>query len=234
MSVTETAPATMTARPSITASTLAIGAAVITVVQLGVGFVPVVAVCLGGLGLVTAGSSLRLRGWSIPGLVLSVVGVAVGLGAVGFAGVRAAGEFSTILWTVPGVLGIVLLGLAVVPLRGSGTRWLVKAGAGALFLSVILAGLFRAAPVGTLLVAMAGTVVAWDAGEHAIDVGRQLGRGARTRRLDMAHVGATIVVGGVAVLVGHAVDGMQAGELSLSAFAVLFLALIALTVALHR
>lgn len=233
MSTAEATPATMTARPSITASVLAVAAAVVTVVLLGVGFVPVVAVGLAGLGLVTAGSSLRLRGWSIPGVLLSIVGVVAGLGSVGLAAARAGG-FTAILWTVPGALGIVLLGLAVVPLKGSGTRWLVKAGSGGLFLSVVLAGLFRAAPVGTLLIAMAGTVVAWDAGEHAIDVGRQLGRGARTRRLDVAHVGATVVVGGVGVLVGHAVDGMQAGELSLSAFAVLFLALIALTVALHR
>jgi hypothetical protein len=102
------------------------------------------------------------------------------------------------------------------------------------FLSVGLAGLFQEAPLGALLIAMGGTIVAWDAAEHAIDVGRQLGRGATTWRLDASHVGASAVVGGIGVFVAHGVAGMRAGATSLSSLALLFLALLVLTIALHR
>ena len=226
-------PATMTARPSTAASVLAVFAAAATTVLLGVAVVPIVAIEVAGLLTVAGGLSLRRRDWSLLGTGLAAVGAGACAVAVGVATASASG-LSELLWVVPGVLGVVLLGLAVVPLRGSGTRWLVKVGAGGVFLSVGMAGLFQVAPLGTLLLAMAGTIVAWDAGEHAIDVGRQLGRTTSTWRLDVSHVGATAVVGGVGVLVGHSVAGMQAGKLSLSAFALLFLALLALTLALHR
>lgn len=229
----ERRPATMTARPSIVASVLAVGAAAATVVTIGVGFVPVVAIELAGVLAVAGGLAHYRRGGTATGMGIAVAGgsavaVAIGLAVAGTSGV------SELLWVVPGVVGVALVGLAVAPLRGSGTRWLVKAGTGGLLLSVGLVGLFRAPPLGTLLLAMAGTVLAWDAGEHAIDVGRQLGRTTSTWRLDAAHVGATAAVGVVSVMTGHAVAGIRAGKLSLSAYALLFLALLGLTLALHR
>lgn len=226
-------PATMTARPSIPASLLAIGASLAVTVLLGIALVPIVVLALAGVTMVAGGMALRRRGYSMVGSGLALAGGAVGVAAVGLAGMQA-GDTSELLWTVPGVLGVVLLGLAVTPLRGSGMRWLVKAGAGGLFVSVVLAGLFQAAPFGTLLVALAGTIVAWDAGEHAIDVGRQLGRSASTWRLDVSHVGATAAVGVVGVLAGHFITDLQAGDMSLASFLLLGVALVALTLALHR
>lgn len=233
MTVATQRPATMTARPSIAASLLAIGAGTSVAVLLGVEPVPVLLVAIAGIGLVAGGLALRRRDYAIAGSAVAILGAAACVAAVGLAA-TSAGDTSELLWTVPGVTGVVLLGLAVAPVRGSGSRWLVKTGAGAVFLSVVLAGLFRVAPLGTLLLAMVATVVSWDAGEHAIDVGRQLGRNASTWRLDVSHVGATAAVGVVGVLAGHAIAGMQAGELSLAAFALLGLALLALTLALHR
>lgn len=233
MTVATQRPATMTARPSIAASLLAIGAGTSVAVLLGVEPIPVLLVALAGIGLVAGGLALRRRDYGIAGSAVTLLGAGASVVAVALAA-ASAGDTSELLWAVPGVAGIVLLGLAVAPVRGSGTRWLVKAGAGAVFLSVALAGLFRVAPPGTLLLAMVATVLSWDAGEHAIDVGRQLGRNASTWRLDVAHVGATAAVGVVGVLAGHAIAGMQAGELSLAAFALLGLALLALTLALHR
>ena len=226
-------PATMTARPSIPASLLAVGAALTTLWLLGIDIVPVLATVVVALGLVAAGLALKRRGTALTGTILAVVGAVTSLVAIALA-VAESNGLGELLWVLAGVLGVTLLGFALVPVRGSGTRWLVKAGAGGVFLAVLVAGLFRDATFGSLLLAMVGTVLAWDAGEHAIDVGRQLGRTTSTWRLDLAHVGATAAVGLGGVLAAHVAAGIRTGGLSLSAYAVLFVALVALTLALHR
>ena len=235
-SATETrdsqSPATMTARPSIPASLLSIGAALTTLWLLGIDLVPVLATVV-ALGLVAAGLALKRRGTALPGTTLAVVGAGTSLVAIALA-VAESNGLGELLWVLAGVLGVTLLGFALAPVRGSGTRWLVKAGAGGVFLAVLVAGLFRDATFGSLLFAMVGTVLAWDAGEHAIDVGRQLGRTTSTWRLDLAHVGATAAVGLGGVLAAHVAAGIRTGGLSPSAYAVLFVALVALTLALHR
>lgn len=87
-----------------------------------------------------------------------------------------------------------LLGLVAMPVGVSrGSRTVHTLGAVALFAGVLLAGSSGAGPA-VVLVATAATVVAWDAGENAIGLGRQLGSAAETRRAELTHVGATTAV----------------------------------------
>ncbi|SFR91718.1 hypothetical protein SAMN05216559_0959 [Halomicrobium zhouii] len=89
-----------------------------------------------------------------------------------------------------------LLVLAVGVHRGSNQAH--KLGTAGLFAGVLLAGAAGASPAASL-VAFGGAVLAWDAGENAISLGRQLGAHAPTRRATVVHVAAT---GAVASVVG--------------------------------
>ncbi|MFC7026803.1 hypothetical protein ACFQH8_03320 [Halomicroarcula sp. GCM10025710] len=75
----------------------------------------------------------------------------------------------------PGILGIVLLGLGLRPVREDLARRFVSAGLAALVVGVVLVGVFERADTGTLLVATAGAIVAWDVAENGISLGEQLG-----------------------------------------------------------
>lgn len=87
-----------------------------------------------------------------------------------------------------------LLVLAVGVRRGSNRAH--KFGTAGLFAGVLLAGAAGASPAASL-VAFGGAVVAWDAGENAISLGRQLGARAPTRRATVVHVAATGIVASV-------------------------------------
>jgi hypothetical protein len=88
-----------------------------------------------------------------------------------------------------GVLGLAALATGV----AYGYRGLVDAGGLGLLLSTVLVG-FAGVEYVALLSAVA-TVVAWDVGNNAIDVGEQLGREAETQRIELLHAGATAAVG---------------------------------------
>ena len=138
-----------------------------------------------------------------------------------------------LLVSIPGVLGIAAVTLGLAPLRSEGSRALVKLGAGLVFIAVLGAGLFRLVAPGTLLIATAGVVVVWDAGDRAISLGEQLGRVARTRRLEAVRAGGTLLVGGVAVVLAPVVGGLGSPGLPLAALAALLVAVLLLTAALH-
>ena len=160
------------------------------------------------------------------------VGALVGLGAItGFLTTTAA--LSEIVLLLPGLVGLGVLGAGLAPVRGGRARLLVKAGAAGLFGTVVLAGLFRSGEPSVVLLAGVGAVVAWDAGEHAIGVGEQLGPAASTWRCELPHVVATALVGvggTVAILASREVG---AASLSLPAFVMVFVALLLFTVALR-
>ncbi len=96
--------------------------------------------------------------------------------------------------TVLGAVGLIAMPVGV----ARGADRLHRVGALALFGGVLLAGSAGASPA-TMLVATGATVVAWDAGENALELGRQVGSRAGTRRAVLVHTGATA---GVAALVG--------------------------------
>ena len=66
------------------------------------------------------------------------------------------------------------------------------------FVAAVLAGLGDTTPV-AVFVGVAGAVVIWDCGKHAIDLASVVPHGAETHRSGFVHVAGTLVVGVVAV-----------------------------------
>lgn len=94
------------------------------------------------------------------------------------------------------LFGTVLMAVGV----RRGTRRLHTAGGAVAFGGVLLAAAFGAPPALSLL-GGAAAVLAWDAGEHAIGLGQQVGRNASARRGVLVHVGASsLAVVGVVLL----------------------------------
>lgn len=114
----------------------------------------------------------------------------------------------SILAATVGALGVLLAALGLV--RGS--RRLLGVAVAALVVGLLAAGMAGASPESSVL-AMAATVLVWDVGENAINVGEQLGREADTRRLQLAHVGGGTAfvasVAGVAAAIYAVATGGQ-------------------------
>jgi hypothetical protein len=127
-----------------------------------------------------------------------------------------------------GVLGVALVaaGLAVA------SRALIELAGTALGLAVVAGGALGAAPASVGVAALAA-VVAFDVADHAHDLGRRIGRDARTRRNELAHAGGSLLVGGLAGAVAYGTFLGAAGEQPATALAFLIGGAIALIVALR-
>ena len=75
-----------------------------------------------------------------------------------------------------------------------GSRAVVTLGATGEFAGVCLAGL-AGAPPPLLVFATAAVVVSWDVAEFAVGLGAEMGRAAATRRAELLHAGASILLG---------------------------------------
>jgi len=128
-----------------------------------------------------------------------------------------------------GLVGVVLLPIGV--LRGS--RLLHRLGSAGLFAAVLLAGAAGSPPI-TMLVAAGAAVVAWDAGEHGIGLGRQLGSAATMWRAQGLHTVATVAVGAVVAIVGYLVYEVASSGQPTTAVVLLLVAAILFTFLLDR
>ncbi|WP_458187828.1 DUF7519 family protein [Haladaptatus sp. NG-WS-4] len=216
-------------RPTRLASALAVAVALVAMSKLGASSLTLGLEAV-GVAALAGGFGLWRREWRLTVGLVSLVGVAGVGGAFGVVVSNVAG-LSGLIRYVPGLLGVLVL--ALVPVRGTGSRSLVKAGTALVFLAVLASGIFNAAPLGALLLAGAATVVAWDAGEHAINLGEHLGRGADARENELVHVVGTGLVAVVAVEVPKFSGGVGLDGLSLGSLALLLVAVVLLAVALH-
>lgn len=123
--------------------------------------------------------------------------------------------------------GLVLLLLGVV--RGS--RRAVTVGCFVLLLGALAGGVLGPESP-AVLIAVAATVLAWDVGEHAINVGEQLGREADTTSGEVAHAAASTLIGAGAATLGYLLYISVAGGKPLTALVLLLFAAIVLTSAL--
>lgn len=225
----------VTLRPSVPSGALASLLAVGVVLSLGGGDAvrTGLAIQVGGLLAVGIGLVGYRRGHRISGAAVAVAGGCVAAAAVGVF-VSGSDSLSETLRFVTGFLGLPLLAAAVLPLRGRGSRTLAKLGAGGVFLCVVVSGLFQAVGVTNLLLATVATIIAWDAAENAVSIGEQLGRGATAWRLEATHTVGSALVGLAGVAGIHFTQGVAGGNLSLTAFTLMFVALLLFAAAMHR
>ncbi|MFB6141867.1 MAG: hypothetical protein ABEJ30_00830 [Halorientalis sp.] len=127
-----------------------------------------------------------------------------------------------------GLPGVALVGAGVGVGRRRGTRWVVTVGAAVLLAGVVVAGVFGA-PEMVLLLATVATVLAWDAGGTAIDIGRQLGREAESIRVQLVHLGSTAIVGGLTAAIGFGIYRTVTAGQPLTALVLLLVAALLLT-----
>lgn len=184
------------------------------------------------LSLFAGGVLAWRRRWRAAGLALGPLAVAaVGLVPLGLLWTRTE-DLLRLVQFGPGMVGLAVLAGGLL-LPSTGSRRLVKAGTGLLFLSVLTVGVVRQPSLATLLGSGVLTVLAWDAGENAVGLGTQLGRRASTYRVEAVHLGGTALVGVVAVAGGRLVADVGSSGLPLEAFLGLVTALVLLAGALH-
>lgn len=124
------------------------------------------------------------------------------------------------------LLGVVLVGLSL--RHGSAA---IDIGSLVLFVATVHLAI-RSSSIGLALIGALGAVLAWDLGHTARDIGRQLGRDAPTRRLEVVRVLSSLSVGVVAVTLGVLVYVASRGVGSNAALVALILTVLFATVAL--
>lgn len=126
-----------------------------------------------------------------------------------------------------GTVGLVLFAVGLV----RGVNAAVTIGAFGLFAGGIVAGA-RDVPAVPVLVSVTCSVLAWDVGGSAISIGKQLGREADTRRIEVVHMTASGVVGVVTAGVGYGLFRTGTGEQPVAALVFLLIAAVLLVEAL--
>lgn len=126
-----------------------------------------------------------------------------------------------------GTVGLLLLAVGLV--RGANAG--VTVGAFALFMGGVLAGV-QNAPVMSVLISVTFSVLAWDAGGSAISIGKQLGREADTRRIEVVHMTASSIVGVATVGAGYGLYQIGTGGHPVTALVFLLVAAVLLVEAL--
>lgn len=101
-----------------------------------------------------------------------------------------------------GLLGLLFLGTGLFVKR---SRQWVSLGVTSLFIGVLIVGMLGLAPPSMLLASAVGVLVAWDVGQHAVTIGEQFGRTTPTRRGELFHAAASIVVGVLAAGIGYTI-----------------------------
>lgn len=224
-------------RPTLTSGAVSIGLGAIAVglpAGTAVQRLLLAAAVVGVAGFALGGRRWQRNGDGI-GVVVSLCGCLLLLVTVRYAMVQPS-RISHRLEVVPGIVGLWILGSALLPLRFRWSRVLVDVGAGALFVSVLTSGILLGASTATLVVAAAATILAWDAAENAVSLGGQVGADAAadSRRAELVHVGVSTGVAGSIVVVVLGVASIGADGLPLAALVALLVASVVLTLAYHR
>lgn len=107
----------------------------------------------------------------------------------GFVGVALTAPF-TVLALPFGLAGLALVGLSV---SYSPSKGWASLGTALMLIAALISGAFGVVPPAVLLLGIAAIFVSWDASQHAVSLGNQVGRQTRTRRNQMVHSAGTIL-----------------------------------------
>lgn len=187
---------------------------------------------LAGLAALLLGVELYRRESPVVGVALAVAGVAGALGGIGL-GYAMPTTSAARLELLPGMLGLLVLLLGAVRIRKRLARPLLLAGAGLLFLSVLVSGVVRGAELFQLLGTTVCTVVAWDVAEHGLSLAEQVGRRARTIKNRAINGTSSLAVGGAGVGLAWLLLEIGPNSMSLSGFLLLLAAAVVLALALY-
>jgi hypothetical protein len=182
--------------------------------------------------LLAVGDALRDREHTVLAGAVFVLGGGAALAAVGY-GVSAVSRPETVARVAVTAAGVLCVAVGVVPLRGNGSRRLLKIGTALLLLSVLGAAVLHTTSFYPLVVSGTLVVVSYDLGEHAVGLGEQLGRDAATAPVELSHGAATLAVAAVAIFAVSVTSSLGGGGLSLSGLLLLLVALVGLALALH-
>jgi hypothetical protein len=186
-----------------------------------------------GLVPLAGGIELARRGHVLLGVVVGLLGIGAVGGGIGLGYLRLAG-FTLVVELLPGLVGLAVLTLALGPVRQGRERLLLSAGTGLVFVTLLVSGVLYETDVRTLLAAGVLTVLSWDLAERAVNLGEQVGREARSYPVELVHGGATLAVGGVAVVLTQFIAGANVQGLPLLALAGLLAAAFTLLAALYN
>ena len=152
-------------------------------------------------------------------LALSAAGVAVAAVLLG----------GSALAVAPAAVGL----LAILGGTAVASRRILTLGAVSLLAAVVL-GAAVAPGLGAeaTLVAVVGALLAWDVGQHGIEIGEQIGRTVPSARLVLVHVAGSLLVGTVAAAFAYGVFVVAAAGQPVTAVVFLLLGVVALVAAL--
>ena len=164
------------------------------------------------------------------GVPLAVAGGLGAPAAIAY-GVASATRGTQVVEFVPGMVGLCLLALGLLPARRRWSRWLVAAGAIAIGIGVVASGVVHGAGRLRLLAGLALAVIAWDAAEQAVNLGEQVGRRGASAAVVATHVAWSVGVGAVGVAAASAVFTADVTGLPLVGVGLLLAAAVAISTA---
>ncbi|MFC6838461.1 DUF7519 family protein [Halomarina ordinaria] len=221
-------------RPRPVSGALAVGGALAAVASVAnaPAQLAAVGVSLAGVALLALGVAVFRRGARVVGASVGLLGVLASFGAlgVGLALTTAVTQRAELV----GLLGVPVLALGVVPLRRRVARRLVSTGVAFVVVGTVLSAATSAASVPASLASLVCAVVAWDAGERAVNLGDQLGADARTWPVELAHSGWSAAVGGASVGLALALFEMDVTGVPIAGLVLLLAAAVTLMVVLYR
>lgn len=187
-----------------------------------------------GILVIFLGMETRRAGHGLVGVLLLFVGLGAAMVGIAVATLQAP-SVGARTEVIPGLVGFVVLSTGAIEAGKQGYgRALLIAGTGLLVISVLVSGVLLGSSQVLLLVATAAAIVAWDVGEQGINLGQQVGRGARSWRVEVVHALGAMVVGLTAIGVAFGFRAIDIGRLSITGLVLLLGASITLIVALYN
>jgi hypothetical protein len=183
------------------------------------------------VGLVVLGVGYRRREGLLP-VVRLVLGAGIVLAGIQLSIAADLGRIGDVE-LLPGLYGLTVLGLGLLPVRRGWETRLATLGVALVLVSVLFSGITRDGGLLGILGATVAGLAAWDAARHAITLGDQVGRAGTTPRTELVHVGATGAVGATTAAAAIAVWRFQVTELPLLALVFLLGAAAVLLFALY-
>lgn len=89
--------------------------------------------------------------------------------------------------------GIAGLAIAAISMTYNPSKGWLSIGTALMFSGVLISGAFGVLPAEIILLSVASIIVAWDAGQHAISLGNQIGRSSQSHRNQLVHTAATVL-----------------------------------------